>query len=522
LAQSLGNERMERSEKILLFDETASLVSRLKAEGRKIVQCHGTFDIIHPGHVLHLQAAKALGDLLLVTLTSDPHVHQGPGRPFFSDGLRARSLAALECVDYVIPVPHPGAVEAIRQVRPDFFCRGKEDENPALERAEELQHEIAAVAEVGGVICYVGPDISRTGRLLNNYFDNLAEPIKVFCRDVASRFSGPRVAQMVEDFAKLRVLVIGDTIFDRYSYLKVQGLTSKNRIISGRFLGEETQCGGALAVFRHIKQFTGQAQFLSLVGTEPWVEGAVREAVLPEEDLVVRDPRFTTVVKQRYVEPLSTGKELSKLFSVNYLDAQAPSRPTIEAVLGRLELQLPRFDLVVAADFGHGLMQDEIRALVQDKAKFLALNCQTNSNNHGFNIISRQYRKARAFSLDEQELLLACGRRQIDYRTELEKLRELLQADYAWLTRGAVETIGIEGHAPIAVCPPFEDKITDTVGAGDAFFSVTALAAASALPVEVATFLGQLAGAQVVRIVGNAQPISKPTLLKSCTSMLSF
>src|SRR5207244_113288 len=119
----------------------------------------------------------------------------------------------------------------------------------------------------------------------------------------------------------LNVLVIGDTIFDRYSYLNVQGLTSKNRIISGRFLREETQCGGALAALRHVKQFTKNVRFISVVGTEPWVEPMLAAEIAPHEDLVLREPTFTTIIKQRFVEPLTEGKEMIKLFSVNYIDA---------------------------------------------------------------------------------------------------------------------------------------------------------------------------------------------------------
>jgi sugar/nucleoside kinase (ribokinase family) len=85
-----------------------------------------------------------------------------------------------------------------------------------------------------------------------------------------------------------------------------------------------------------------------------------------------------------------------------------------------------------------------------------------------------------------------------------------------------VETIGIaEGRTPF-VCLPLESSITDTVGAGDAFFSVAALAAANRLPIELTTFLGQLAGAQAIKIVGNSEPISKAVLLKSAMSLVNF
>lgn len=351
--------------------------------------------------------------------------------------------------------------------------------------------------------------------------DHLDESVRAFCRHLAATVSPKDLREAVESFSSLKVLIIGDTIFDRYSYVKVQGLTSKNRIISGRYLGEETQCGGALAVFRHVKQFAPQVRFLSLVGAEDWVQPVLSEHLLPDQDLVLREECFTTIIKQRFVEPLSQGKELSKLFSVNYIDADPPPKSVQERLAKRISQEISKADLTLILDFGHGLFQAGIRQLVQETAPFLALNCQTNSNNHGFNIISRQYQRADAFSLDEQELMLACGHRHLDFAQELEALRLRLQAKYAWLTRGPVQTIGQLEGCPPSLCPPLENDIVDTIGAGDAFFSVAALAAARRLPIGLATFLGQLAGAQAVKIIGNARPISKATLLENGAALLS-
>ena len=177
--------------------------------------------------------------------------------------------------------------------------------------------------------------------------------------------------------------------------------------------------------------------------------------------------------------------------------------------------------MVLLLDFGHGMMQEPIRQLVQDTAPLLALNCQTNSNNHGFNIISRQYQRADAFTLDEQEMMLSCGRRHLDHLAELKKLRDQFKSRYAWLTRGSVRTIGLRDEAQ-SLCPPLETEVVDTIGAGDAFFSVAALAAARQLPIALGTFLGQLAGGQAVKIVGNERPISKQTLLNSGLSLLNY
>jgi bifunctional ADP-heptose synthase (sugar kinase/adenylyltransferase) len=506
--------------KIVSFEAAPAVFEALRQQGKKIVQCHGVFELLHPGFIAHLEEARALGDVLVVTVTADKHVRKGPGRPLFKDALRARTLAALACVDYVVSVPFAGAAEAINAVRPAVFCRGKEDEQ-RHQVDSSFQQDLAAAEKVGAEIHYVGAITFSSTRLLNNHFDHLPTGVKDFCAALAKNYTGHDLQEAVESLAGLKTLVIGDTIFDRYSYVKVQGLTSKNRIISGRYLREETQCGGALAVFRHVKQFTAEARFLSLLGTEPWVSPILREHVAPDEDKTIRAPGFTTIIKQRFVEPLAEGKELSKLFSVNYIDADPPPRETLAQLEETIRREMDWADAVLLLDFGHGMMQPHIRDLVQDTAPLLALNCQTNSNNHGFNIISRQYRRADAFSLDEPELMLSVGHRHLNHQAELQKLQQKLQARYAWLTRGSVQTIGLHGDSA-CLCPPLEAEVIDTIGAGDAFFSIAALSVARKLPVALGTFLGQLAGAQAVRIVGNQHPISKSTLLRSGMSLLNF
>jgi sugar/nucleoside kinase (ribokinase family) len=173
-------------------------------------------------------------------------------------------------------------------------------------------------------------------------------------------------------------------------------------------------------------------------------------------------------------------------------------------------------------DFGHGALEDLVREHVQAKAPFLVVNCQTNSNNHGFNIIDRQYRKVDAFTLDEEELLLSCGRRYPSCVDELTSLKNRFGASYSWLTRGGHETIGISNEGGVFHMPVLEQQVTDTVGAGDAVFALTALGARAGLPLNLATFIGQLAGAQKVLIMGNATGIRKDRLLKGGISLLSY
>ena len=513
---------MDIDSKLIPFNEAPDLFDRLRAEDKVIVQSHGTFDLLHPGHLVHFEEAKALGDVLVVTITAEKDVNKGPGRPFFNDALRSKALAALECVDYVVVIPYPAAVEAITCVKPNVYCKGKEYEDPETDVTGSIYDDLKVVEKFGGRVAYVGAVVFSSTSLLNEHFETYSPRVKEFCRRIAAGCSVHRFRETVDSFADLRVLVIGDIIFDRYSTVDVQGLTSKNRMLSGRFVREETQAGGALAVFRHIREFAPNVKLLSLVGTESWAEETLCQFLHPDQDEIIRIPDFTTIIKQRFVEPVCEGKELSKLFSVNFIAGEHPSEEVQRYVCERINNQIRDYDLVVVMDFGHGLMQPAVRNLVQEKARFLALNCQTNSNNHGFNIINRQYHRADSFSLDQTELNLACGMRHYDADHELQVLHDTLGATSSWLTRGSVETIGIRTGEVPCVCEPFEREVVDTIGAGDAFCSLASLAAAKGLPVDLATFMGQLGGAIAVKIVGNSENVTKSRFLKSAEAMLSF
>jgi len=510
------------SAKQLPFEEASGLLGRVREQGKTVVQCHGTFDLVHPGHIIHFEEAKALGDVLVVTITAEQFVNKGPGRPYFNDSLRVKSIAALECVDYVVIVPYAAAVEAIECVRPDIYCKGKEYADTNNDVTGNIQDDLKTVERVGGKVAYVGSLVFSSTRLLNRNFDPHSSEVREFCERLSEDVSAQQFRDLVESFTELKVLVIGDIIFDRYTAATVQGLTSKNRIMSARFVDEDLQAGGALAVMRHIREFTPNVKLISLAGTEPWVEAKLSEYVAPDEDEILRVPNFTTVVKQRFVEPLSQGKELLMLFSVNYIDERHPGAQVQETVCRHISEHIKDCDLVVAMDFGHGLMGDSVRSLVQEQSPFLAVNCQTNSNNYGFNVISRQYQRADSFSLDQRELQLACGVREPAYSKELSKLREHFSSAYAWLTRGAVETIGLGADGTECRCPPFELNVVDTVGAGDAFCAVASLCAARRLPVTLGTFMGQVAGAQAVRTVGNTEPVRKSGFLKSGMAMLTY
>jgi len=119
--------------------------------GMRGTLCHGAFDVLHVGHIRHLQAARRLGvGALIVTVTADHFMRKGPGRPIFPAEIRAECLAALACVHFVAIVEESTGLSAIETIRPLFYVKGREyDGQGGIAELERL-----AVEQHGGVMAY--------------------------------------------------------------------------------------------------------------------------------------------------------------------------------------------------------------------------------------------------------------------------------------------------------------------------------------------------------------------------------
>jgi rfaE bifunctional protein nucleotidyltransferase chain/domain len=139
--------------KLVDWDALLAARSRYAREGKIVVWTNGCFDLLHPGHVRSLQAAKQQGDVLIVGLNSDASVRQlkGPGRPVLSELERAEMLSSLACVDYVVIFPELRPDAALLRLKPDVHCKGAEYAPPHGKPIPEME----TVASYGGRIAFL-------------------------------------------------------------------------------------------------------------------------------------------------------------------------------------------------------------------------------------------------------------------------------------------------------------------------------------------------------------------------------
>ena len=507
---------MSGSPKIKTLQELQAVIEAARQAGRRVVQCHGVFDLLHPGHILHFQAARRHGDVLVVTVTPDSFVHKGPGRPVFNQRLRLETLAALEDVDYVALNEWPTAAETIRRLHPHVYVKGQDYANPADDVSGNIVEEEAAVREGGGTIVFTQEEAFSSSHLLNQFFSAYPEPTQAYLQALRQRYSSDQVLERLRELAPLRVLVVGEAILDQYCYCIPLGKSPKETIVATRFASEEQFAGGSLAIANHLAGFCGTVTLVTVLGGDPAQEAFVRSKLHPNVRLeTVGAPARPTITKRRYLEP----NFLTKMFEVQYLNDTPIPEEMEAAVVERLTRELSGHDLLLVADFGHGMMTDRLREFIASRDIFIALNTQSNSANLGFNPVTK-YPRASFACVDEPEMHLAVGRRYGDLAGMAEEVRQRLRSSRVLVSRGRLGSVIVSEDAPPQETPALATKVVDRTGAGDALFSIAAPCVYRGFPSELVGFIGNCMGALAVEIVGNREPVSPTHLYKFMTSVL--
>ena len=505
------------SNKIKSLIQLALESKRGKKRGKKIILCHGTFDLLHIGHLRYLKAAKSNGDLLFVTITSDEFVLKSPDRPVFGELLRSEMLANLELVDFVGVVNDLSALPAIQSVKPDFYVKGHEYKNKQNDTTGKIIIEEEEVKKFGGKIEFTNEIVYSSSSLINQYIAPLDKELQKSIEIFKLKGGINYFKSLIKKIEKLNILVIGDTIIDQYEYVNILGKSSKETIIATQHKESEYFAGGVVASAAHLLNFSENIRVISTLGRNDKNNKVINKVLDPS---IIFEPIFLdnrpTVRKLRYVD-LSYFK---KMFEVYYMDDSPLTLREKEKILKEVQVHITQADLVIVNDFGHGFIFDDLIKLICKESKFLTVNTQTNSGNRGFNYISK-YSKANYVVIDEPEFRLAAQ----DKHTEITKLAvrkipELIESNLFVVTMGKKGCHAFKNSKLVCSVPALTNKVVDTVGAGDAFFSITSLFAAVGADLEDLCLIGNIAGAMKVEILGHRHFLEKTKIINYMETLL--
>jgi rfaE bifunctional protein nucleotidyltransferase chain/domain len=500
--------------KRLEIEDLARRLAEHRARGEKVAQCHGVFDLVHVGHIRHFNQAREGADVLAITVTPDRFVNKGPGRPVFNEDLRLEALAALEMVDYVALNRWPTATEAIRLLKPSFYVKGAEYGDAAADVTGKITEEQEAVESVGGQLRLTDGIVFSSSSLLNSQFSTFSKELGEFLAQFRRQFSFRDVQACLDTIRGARVLLVGEAIIDEYHYCQTIGKSGKEPILAARFVSAEKQAGGVLAIANHLAPFCARVTMVTQLGEQDGQEEFVRASLDPSvvpHFMKVKDA--PTIVKRRFVEMYP----FQKLFEVYFMNDEQEAA-THGALARLLEPLLASVDLVVVADYGHGMLEGEVVDLLASRAPFLALNTQKNAGNHGFNTVSK-YPRADFVSISEAELRLDARLRTAPLGGLVDTLARRMRCRAMIVTRGGSGALCHSPDASVNV-PALTASIKDRVGAGDAVFALTSLLAHAGAPLPIMGLVGNAAGAQAVGTVGNRTALDRVGMIKHLQHLL--
>ena len=500
--------------------EIAAVRASYREKGKRVVLCHGVFDLLHLGHLRHLKAARREGDILVVSITADAFVRKGPDRPVFSEQLRAEMLAGLSVVDHVIISRSISAIDVIERLQPDVYVKGNEYQSEDGDVTQNISKERTAVEAHGGRVVFTDDLTFSSSNLLNLNFDVFPPITRQYLIDLKKRFSSTEILDQMRRLKGMRVAVVGDAIIDRYTYCKALGKSGKGSFITVKHGYTVEYAGGAIAVANHVAGFVDQVTLVTGIGDpargnnfEDFIREKLSPNVTPQFCYLEDSP---TLVKERFVE-----SDMNKLFEVYFFEDELMRRYwDDQAATQWLDRHLGEFDAVIVPDYGNGFITDGMVRVLCRRAPFLAVNTQLNGGNHGYHAITR-YDCADFIAINEPELRLGCH----DSRAPLESLAvdiaRRLKTKCLTVTLGVngAMTVTPDGAETIKV-PALASKIVDRVGAGDAFLSLAAPCLAAGVDREIATFLGSVSAALDVQIVGTSEPVDPISLAKYVISLM--
>ena len=479
---------------------------------KNVIMCHGTFDLVHPGHIRHLMYAKSKADVLVASLTSDSHINKANFRPFVPQELRAMNLAALEVVDYVVVDENPTPIDNIKFLQPDFFAKGYEYSADGVH--PRTREEIEALESYGGQIIFTPGDlVMSSSALIETTPPNLAvDKLLALLHSEGLSFDDLRAS--LGKTQGVRVHVIGDTIVDSYTYCTLIGGTAKTPTFSVKFERQVDYPGGAAVVAKHMRKAGAEVVFSTVLGDDALKDFVLNDlkAVGIQCDAVI-DPTRVTTQKNAFI---TNGYRMLKVDKVD-------NRPITGKTLDRLKSSVAAHpaDAVIFSDFRHGIFNRQTIPLLTAAAPAGALRVADSQvasrwgnilEFEGFDLITPNEREAR-FALGDQDSVV---------RPLAMELHNKSRCKTLILKLGERGIITYRAPDPevrsFFIVDSFADKVVDAVGAGDALLAYATLSLIAAKSSVIASILGSLAAAVSCEHDGNT-PVAPEEVLKKLNAL---
>ena len=471
---------------------------------------------MHPGHLRHLAKAKELVDVLVVSITADKFVNKGPGRPAFNENLRAEALANLVSVDFVLITPYPTAIETIELIKPNFYIKGNDYVQEKKDLTGNITLEKNAVESFGGKLVNTDEIIFSSSELINKFLPNHSDEVIEWLNNIKRNYSIDEVLSWLNQISELKVTLIGESIIDVYTDCEALGKSSKDPVLCFNKNSSKSYAGGVLAIGAHCNGLGAKTTIVTGMREHdlklPMIEDLRKKGI----DITSLDTApAPTIRKERFVDSRTS----TRVLELYEMDDTPLSTELDNNFIKLVNQNIDNADVVIVADYGHGLISDNTIKCISDSNKFVAINTQANAGNRGFNSISR-YPRANFITLNGGEAQLEVRRRHFEISSFIAELHQKTGAKQILVTKGSEGIEIYSQNKALQKAPALAPFVKDRVGAGDALLSITSLLTSIGAPEDIIALYGNIVGAWAVSFIGNEKSLDKGSVSRQITSIL--
>ena len=352
-------------------------VLRLKKNKKTIGLCHGVFDLLHNGHLLHFEAAKKKCDYLFVSITSDEYVDKGPNRPIHNNNERVHLLQSLKFVDNAFIAKGKSATESINLIEPDYYFKGNDYKDNFLDKTKKILQEIKAVKKNKGKTIYTNEKAMSSSKIINQLGIALDENQIKFLEKIKKSHSYNSIIDCLNKLRKDKILVVGDLIIDEYVFGNVLGKSGKEPHLVLNREKEKMYIGGSSIIANHLSDFVNNITLISDMGHNNQIKNLLKKklnknikhiSIFPSKDC-------TPCIKTRFIDTLTK----YKLFG-SYKMPNLDTRKFYQLLNKNLSASTKNHDVIILADYSNNFFDtSSINKIIKSK-KFISAMAQKNYN----------------------------------------------------------------------------------------------------------------------------------------------
>ncbi len=494
---------MKKNNKIINnYKELVTL--RKKFKNKIIGLCHGSFDILHHGHLNHLIEAKNKVDLLFISLTGDKFIKKGPNQPYNDETKRSLILSELEKVDHVFIDQNITAEKVLDSLKPNYYFKGQDYLKEDI--SNNLFKEIKILKKNNGKIIYTKSKLMSSTNILNDKINPFNEAQKKILKNVKKIYKFEDIFKLINGLKKIELYIIGEPIIDEYIYCDLVGIASKSPTLSFVKNTQEKYDGGVLAIVKFLSNF-------------------VKKVILITYGSKINPKKFSNNVEIINLNKNLNIQKKTRLINENRSEkitqiSNFKNRTFSQKEKGKIlaELKKNKFNNLIICDYGIDLFEDKILNYINNLKINKYINVQTNSLNFGKNV----YHKFSNFfflSLDEIEWQLSLNAKKTNV-DEIKKIsKKFPKRNYA-LTCGKNGSYIFTNNKKF-YSPVFEKRVLDTTGCGDAYFAIASILLMINAPKQIIPFLSNIYAGMHSLNIANKEIVSKGNYLKYIKSLIT-